>query len=83
MFSIVKQSGPFISSKLMIANDGAILWTYDITLSTFFSWMQTGQIFVPPKYLNKTLFPSITGIPAKAPISPKPRIAVPLVIILP
>lgn len=33
-----------------------------------------------PKALNKALLPSITGIPASGPISPKPKIAVPSVI---
>ena len=52
-------------------------------LSTSNSCKHKGHILVPPKYLNSTLFPSITGIPLKAPIFPKPRIAVPLVIIAP
>ena len=40
-------------------------------------------MLVPPKYLNNTLLPSITGIPANAPILPKPKTAVPFVIIAP
>ena len=31
-------------------------------------------------FLNKTDFPSITGLPAIAPMSPRPRTAVPSVI---
>jgi len=43
--------------------------------------MQMGTTFTPPSYLKMQLLPSITGRPAAAPISPKPRTAVPLVII--
>ena len=45
--------------------------------------MQIGAMFEPPIYLKRTLFPSITGIPASAPMFPRPRIAVPLVTIAP
>ena len=43
--------------------------------------MQIGTTSTPPNYLKMQLFPSITGKPAAAPISPNPRTAVPLVII--
>lgn len=32
----------------------------------------------PENFLNSTPFPSMTGLPAKAPILPNPRTAVPL-----
>jgi len=48
-----------------------------------FSRKHKGIILIPPRSLNKTDFPSITGRPAADPISPNPRIAVPLVIIAP
>ena len=40
--------------------------------------MQMGNAFTPPKRLNSTLLPSITGSDAVAPMSPRPRTAVPL-----
>ena len=83
LVSISKQSGPLISSKLIIAKDGDILRIYSINFLGSFSCIHTTDILVPPKYLNKTLFPYITGIPAKAPISPRPKTAVPFVTIAP
>ena len=48
---------------------------------SFPSWRQcasgTGQASTSPKDLNSTAFPSITGMEAAAPRSPRPRIAVP------
>ena len=35
---------------------------------------------IPANFLNKTALPSITGLAANGPISPKPSTAVPLVI---
>ena len=35
---------------------------------------------MPANFLNKTALPSITGLEAKGPMSPKPSTAVPLVI---
>lgn len=43
--------------------------------------MQIGTTSTYPNYLKIHDFPSITGRPGTAPISPKPKIAVPLVII--
>ena len=34
---------------------------------------------MPPKVLNRTHLPSITGIPASGPMSPRPSTAVPSV----
>ena len=45
-----------------------------------FSLRQIGIRSIPPKALNSTDLPSITGEPAEGPILPKPRIAVPFVI---
>ena len=36
-----------------------------------------GTAFTPPNSLKRTAFPSITGIPASAPIFPSPRTAEP------
>ena len=36
-----------------------------------------GTAFIPPNFLNKQHLPSITGIAASGPISPKPKTAVP------
>lgn len=43
--------------------------------------MHTGTTLTPPKTLNSKDLPYITGNPARGPISPKPRIAVPSVTI--
>ena len=42
--------------------------------------MQSGKASTSANSLNKAHFPSITGIPASGPISPKPRTAEPSVI---
>ena len=42
--------------------------------------MQRGNASTPPNSLKSTHLPSITGIPASGPISPRPRTAVPSVI---
>lgn len=69
-----------ISSKLIAEKIGAIFITSAINFSGFFSYIHIGTTSTPPNYLKMADFPSITGKPAVAPISPKPKIAVPLVI---
>ena len=39
--------------------------------------MLRGTASTPPKYLNRSAFPSITGCPAAGPISPNPKTLVP------
>ena len=47
--------------------------------STSFDLIQRGNASTSPNALNNTHFPSITGIPASGPISPKPNTAEPSV----
>ena len=49
-------------------------------LSRFFSLISMSNTSMPANFLNKTALPSITGLEAKGPMSPKPSTAVPLVI---
>ncbi len=41
--------------------------------------MHTGTASTPPKCLNSTAFPSMTGMAASGPMSPRPSTAVPSV----
>ena len=44
-----------------------------------FSLISISNTSMPANFLNKTALPSITGLAAKGPMSPKPKTAVPLV----
>ena len=75
--SISKHLGADISSRLIPPNAGAMLTT--VLMISSVSWVsrQIGTALTPPNDLNKTAFPSITGIAAYAPIFPRPRTALP------
>ena len=75
--SISKHLGEEISSKLIPPKVGEIYFTVFIISSGSFVSKQIGNASTPPNSLNKTDFPSITGIAASGPISPKPKTAVP------
>ena len=75
--SISKQRGAEISSKLMPPKAGAILTTVLIISSVSCVSKQIGKALPPPNSLNKTAFPSITGIAASAPMLPRPKTALP------
>ncbi len=62
--SISKHLGAEISSRLMPPNAGAIFITVFIISSVSCVSRHTGNAFTPPNSLNKTAFPSITGIAA-------------------
>ena len=49
-------------------------------VSTSFEFMQSGKASTSAKALNRAHLPSITGIPARPPISPRPSTAEPSVI---
>ena len=69
-----------MSSKLIPPNVTAILET---TLIISFASLESISISIESmsaNLLNKTDFPSITGFDARAPKSPSPKIAVPLLI---
>ena len=75
--SISKQRGALISSKLIPPNAGAILTTVWIISSVSCVSRQIGTALTSPNSLNRTAFPSMTGIAARAPILPRPRTALP------
>ena len=78
--SISKQRGAEISSKLMPPKEPEIRATVLTNSSTSFVLTQRGKASTSPKALKSTHFPSITGIPASGPMSPRPRTAEPSVI---
>ena len=75
--SILKQSGDLMSSRLMPPKVGAMKRTAWMTSSGVFASMQTGKASTPPKRLNSTDLPSMTGSDAVAPMLPRPKTAVP------
>ena len=77
--SISKHLGEDISSRLTPPKLPARRDTVSTILSTSFERMQRGIASTPPNSLKSTHFPSITGIPASGPISPRPSTAVPSV----
>ena len=78
--SISKHSGALMSSRLMPPKVGAISLTAWMNCSGSFVATSMSKTSIPAKRLKRTPFPSITGFPARAPMSPRPRTAVPLVI---
>ena len=76
--SISKHSGALMSSRLMPPKVGAIALTASINFSGSFSFTSMSKTSMPPYILKSKPLPSITGLPAMAPISPSPNTAVPL-----
>ena len=56
-----------------------MLYTVWTNSSTSLVLTHRGNASMPPKVLNRTHLPSITGIPASGPMSPRPSTAVPSV----
>ncbi len=77
--STSKQAGAEMSSRLMPPNVGSKRFTIFTISSGSLVSRHIGNASTPANVLNRTALPSITGIPAPAPISPSPRTAVPLV----
>ena len=75
--SISKQRGAEMSSRLMPPKPGAIALTAATISSVSFVSRQIGQASTPPNSLKSSALPSITGIAASGPMSPRPRTAVP------
>ena len=67
-----------MSSKLMPPNVGSSDFTICTNFSGSFSLISISNTSISAKILNNTPFPSITGLLASGPISPKPNTAVPL-----
>ena len=66
-----------MSSKLMPPNVGSKEAMISTNLSGSVSFTSISKTSMPANFLNNTPLPSITGLPAKAPILPKPNTAVP------
>ena len=77
--SISKQRGAEMSSRLMPPKPGAIASTVATIASGSFVERQIGHASTPPNSLNRSAFPSITGIAASGPMSPRPSTALPSV----
>ena len=77
--SISKQRGAEMSSRFTPPNDPARRATVFTISSTSCVRTHSGMASTPPKALKRTHLPSITGIPASGPISPRPSTAVPSV----
>ena len=66
-----------MSSRLIPPKVGAIFLTVSMNLSTSLVSTSISNTSISAKILNKRPFPSITGLEASGPISPRPRTAVP------
>ena len=75
--STSKQRGAEISSKIDAAKAARDQINVRTSSSTSLERMQMGNASTLANSLNRAHFPSITGIPASGPISPRPSTAVP------
>ena len=71
--SISKQRGAEMSSRLMPPKLGASRTTVSTISSVSVVSRQIGTASTPPNCLNSTALPSITGIAAAGPMSPRPE----------
>ena len=69
-----------MSSRLMPPNVGSSAATTSTSLSGSVSAISMSNTSMPANFLNRHPLPSITGLPASAPMLPRPSTAVPLVI---
>ena len=79
-FSTSKHSGALMSSRLIPPNVGAMRLTTSTSSSTSFASTSMSKTSMPANFLKRTPLPSITGLPARGPMLPSPRMAVPFVI---
>ena len=75
--SISKQRGAEMSSRLMPPNVGASALTIETISSGSLVSRQIGKASTPPNSLKSIALPSITGIAAAGPMSPRPSTADP------
>ena len=78
-FSISKHSGAAISSSWMAPKLWPMLATVETMTSGSLESMRIGMPLTPARLEKSSALPSITGIPARGPMSPRPSTAVPLV----
>ena len=69
-----------MSSRLIPPSDGSNALQIATISSTFLVFKHKEIASILANFLNKFAFPSITGMPARGPISPSPKTAVPSVI---
>ena len=69
-----------MSSRLTPPSVGSSAAMISISLSGSFSASSMSNTSMPANFLNRHPLPSITGLPASGPMSPRPSTAVPLVI---
>ncbi len=75
--SISKHSGDLMSSRLMPPKVGAIRATVSMTSFASLASNSMSNTSMSAKRLKRTPLPSMTGLPASGPMSPRPRTAVP------
>ena len=75
--STSKQRGAEMSSRLMPPKAGAMAVTVRTISPGSRVSRQMGKASTPPNSLNSIALPSITGIAARGPMSPRPSTAVP------
>ena len=75
--STSKQRGAEMSSRLMPPKLGASAATVSTSSSTPVQARQMGTASTPANRLNSAALPSMTGIAAAGPMSPRPSTAVP------
>ena len=77
--STSKQRGAAMSSRLMPPKEPAMSSTAWTISSTSLERTQRGKASTPAKAWNRAHLPSMTGMPASGPMSPRPSTAVPSV----
>ena len=75
--SMMKHSGALMSSRLIPPKVGSSARTTRHTSSISFASMLMSKTSMSAKRLKRTPLPSITGLPAAGPMSPRPSTAVP------
>ena len=78
--STSKHSGALMSSRLIAPKLGSSAATTSISFFGSRSSTSISMESMPANFLKRTAFPSITGLPASAPMAPRPSTAVPLLI---
>ena len=76
--SISKHSGALMSSRLIPPKVGSSEAMVSTSLSGSVSSISMSNTSMPANFLNRQPLPSITGLPASAPMLPRPSTAVPL-----
>ena len=75
--SISKQSGALMSSRLIPPTVGSSIRQKSMTFCGSCASISMSNTSIPANFLKRTPFPSMTGFDASAPMSPRPRTAVP------